>query len=99
MDMLEYGSKVVAGVTSGKGGQAVHCVPVFDTVYQAVKEHPAEASVISVPPPLVRAGFFNTFYDMMFNSLDANSGRKKFDSTHVFAAKPLGCDHEFKPIS
>ena len=53
-DMIDYGSKVVAGVTPGKGGQSVHEVPVFDTVYQAVREHSAEASVISVPPAMVR---------------------------------------------
>ena len=53
-DMIDYGSKVVAGVTPGKGGQTVHGVPVFDTVYQAVHENNAEASVISVPPAMVR---------------------------------------------
>jgi len=53
-DMLDYGTKVVAGVTPGKGGQQIHGVPVFDTVRQALREHPAEASVISVPPPLVK---------------------------------------------
>lgn len=53
-DMIAYGSKVVAGVTPGKGGQTVHGVPVFDTVYQAVKEYNAEASIISVPPAMVR---------------------------------------------
>ena len=53
-DMIDYGSKVVAGVTPGKGGQTVHGVPVFDTVYQAVHKNSAEASVISVPPAMVR---------------------------------------------
>ena len=53
-DMIDYGSKVVAGVTPGKGGQTVHGVPVFDTVYQAVREHSAEACVISVPPAMVK---------------------------------------------
>jgi succinyl-CoA synthetase alpha subunit len=53
-DMIDYGTKVVAGVTPGKGGQTVHGVPVFDTVYQAVREHSAEASVISVPPAMVK---------------------------------------------
>ena len=53
-DMIDYGSKVVAGVTPGKGGQTVHGVPVFDTVSQAVRQHNAEASVISVPPAMVR---------------------------------------------
>jgi len=50
--MLEYGTKIVAGVTPGKGGQVVHGVPVYDTVIEAVKEHGAEASIIFVPAPL-----------------------------------------------
>ncbi len=53
-DMLDYGTKVVAGVTPGKKGQRVHGIPVYDTVRQALKEHPAGASVISVPPGLVK---------------------------------------------
>jgi succinyl-CoA synthetase alpha subunit len=53
-DMMDYGTKVVAGVTPGKLGQKVHGLPVYDTVRQAVKEHPADASVISVPPALVK---------------------------------------------
>jgi len=53
-DMIEYGSKVVAGVTPGKGGQTVYRVPVFNTVYEALKEHPADASVISVPPAMIK---------------------------------------------
>jgi len=53
-DMLDYGTRVVAGVTPGKGSQQIHGVPVYDTVRQAVREHPAEASVISVPPALVK---------------------------------------------
>ena len=36
--MLEYGTRVVGGVTPGKGGQAVLGLPVFDTVEQAVEE-------------------------------------------------------------
>lgn len=53
-DMMDYGTKVVAGVTPGKHGQLVHGVPVYDTVRQAMKEYPADASVISVPPALVK---------------------------------------------
>ncbi len=53
-DMVDYGTRVVAGVTPGKHGQQVHGIPVYDTVRQALKEHPAEASVISVPPALVK---------------------------------------------
>lgn len=47
--MLEYGTKVVAGVTPGRGGQEVAGVPVFDTVRQAVGETGANASIIFVP--------------------------------------------------
>ena len=53
-DMMDYGTRVVAGVTPGKKGQSVYGVPVFDTVRQALKAQPADASVISVPPALVQ---------------------------------------------
>jgi succinyl-CoA synthetase alpha subunit len=49
--MLEYGTKIVAGVTPGKGGTVIHGVPVYDTVEEAVREHPANASIIFVPAP------------------------------------------------
>jgi succinyl-CoA synthetase alpha subunit len=49
---LEYGTKVVAGVTPGKGGQLFESqVPIFDTVDQAVRETGATVSAIFVPPP------------------------------------------------
>ncbi len=48
---LEYGTRVVAGVTPGKGGQTVEGVPVFDTVEQAVEATGANASMVFVPPP------------------------------------------------
>jgi succinyl-CoA synthetase alpha subunit len=50
---MDYGTRVVAGVTPGKGGtsvEGVERVPVFDTVSQAVSETGANASVIFVPP-------------------------------------------------
>lgn len=53
-DMLDYGTQVVGGVTPGKEGQKIHGVPVFDTVRAALRNHAATASVISVPPPLVK---------------------------------------------
>ncbi len=48
---VEYGTKVVAGVTPGKGGTAVDGIPVFNTVAQAKTNTGANASVIFVPPP------------------------------------------------
>ncbi len=49
--MLEYGTKLVAGVTPGKGGTVQHGVPVFDNILDAVKKTGANASVIYVPAP------------------------------------------------
>jgi len=48
--MLDYGTRIVGGVTPGKGGGEVEGVPVFDTVAEAVKETGADASIIFVPP-------------------------------------------------
>ncbi len=51
--MLDYGTKIVAGVTPGKGGSKVHNVPVYDSVKEAVDETGATCSVIFVPPYFV----------------------------------------------
>ncbi|HSO10004.1 MAG TPA: succinate--CoA ligase subunit alpha [Desulfoprunum sp.] len=48
---IEYGTRVVAGVTPGKGGQFMDSVPVFDTVRSARQHTGANASMILVPPP------------------------------------------------
>lgn len=47
----EYGTKMVAGVTPGKGGTDFEGIPIFDTVARAVAETQANASVVYVPPP------------------------------------------------
>jgi succinyl-CoA synthetase alpha subunit len=47
----EYGTKMVGGVTPGKGGTTIDGFPVYDTVVQAVEKTGATASVIYVPPP------------------------------------------------
>jgi len=48
--MLEYGTRIVAGVTPGKGGQEAEGVPVYNTVAETVENHGADTSIIFVPP-------------------------------------------------
>lgn len=48
---IAYGTKVVGGVTPGKGGMSHLNLPVFNSVYEAMKMTKANASVIYVPPP------------------------------------------------
>jgi succinyl-CoA synthetase alpha subunit len=52
--MLEYGTKIVAGVTPGKGGSEVHGIPVFDSTQDAVDKLKANASIIFVPAPFAK---------------------------------------------
>ncbi len=61
--MLDCGTKIVAGVTPGKGGQTQFDVPVYDSVQQAVNKHRVDASVIYVPAPFVQ--------DAAFEAMDA----------------------------
>jgi len=56
--MLSYGTKVVAGVTPGKGGQDVFGVPVFDTVREAGEATGANASVLFVPAKFTAEGAY-----------------------------------------
>ncbi|HLD50457.1 MAG TPA: succinate--CoA ligase subunit alpha, partial [bacterium] len=53
--MIEYGTKIVGGVTPGKGGQSVHGAPVFNSCKEAVQKTGATASVIYVPAPFAAA--------------------------------------------
>jgi succinyl-CoA synthetase alpha subunit len=52
--MLDYGTKVVAGVTPGKAGEEVHGVPVYDSCFDAVRETAANASIMFVPAPYAK---------------------------------------------
>ena len=52
--MLEFGTRVVAGVTPGRQGQEVSGVPVYDTVETAVEKHGANAAVVFVPGTLAK---------------------------------------------
>ncbi len=58
-----YGTKLVAGVTPGKGGQDVEGVPVLDTVAEAVSEHGANTAMVFVPAPFAA--------DAVYEAVDA----------------------------
>src|SRR5690242_6642474 len=62
--MIEYGTKIVAGVTPGKGGARRIGVPVFNTVAEAVRETDANAAIAFVPPPFAA--------DAILEAADAN---------------------------
>jgi succinyl-CoA synthetase alpha subunit len=59
-ECLDYGSKVIGGVTPGRKGRDVHGVPVFDTVTQVVEANGAapDGSVVTVPPAFTRDAVF-----------------------------------------
>ncbi len=73
--MLEYGTCVVAGVSPGKAGRAVHGVPVFDSVAEAVEGEGANASVIFVPAPFAA--------DAAMEAIDAGVGLIVIVTEHI----------------
>ncbi len=64
--MLAYGTKIVAGVTPGKGGNVVEGVPVYNSVREACENHRIDASVLFIPAPFTK--------DAAFESLEAGVG-------------------------
>lgn len=57
--MKEYGTKVVAGVTPGKGGSEVHGIPVYNTVKEAIRHHgEIDASVTFIPGPALKGAVY-----------------------------------------
>ena len=58
--MIKYGTKIVAGVTPGKGGMKVEGVPVFNTVEEAVKKTEANAAVIFVPAKFATSAIYES---------------------------------------
>lgn len=56
--MLDYGTKIVAGVTPGKGGKKALGIPVYDSVEEALREHDADTSILYVPAPFIKEAAF-----------------------------------------
>jgi len=96
-DMLAYsresgGSRIVAGVTPGKGGQQVHGVPVFDTVAEAVAQHHPTVSVVSVPAPAVLDAALEAIAHGIKLCLIMTERVPRLDTCRVLdAARQAGC--------
>ncbi len=58
--LMEYGTKIVAGVTPGRGGSVECGVPVYDSVAEAVERHRANAAAMFVPAPFVKDAIFES---------------------------------------
>ena len=80
--MLEYGTKIVAGVTPGKGGQEIHGIPVFNSIADALGEHDAEWSIIYVPAKFVKSAAFEAL-DNMLNIVIISEGVPVHDSIAI----------------
>lgn len=61
--MVNYGTKIVAGVSPGKGGQDLDGIPVYDTVAAAAAQHRIDASILFIPAPFAK--------DAAFEAIDA----------------------------
>ena len=83
--MLAYGTKVVAGVTPGKGGQEVLGVPVFNSVREAVEATGANATVIFVPAKFMAAS--------VYEAIDARVPLIFTIAEHVPVHDMMGCYH------
>ena len=87
---LAYGTKVVGGVTPGKGGQTHLNLPVFNTMKEAVKETGADASVIYVPAPFV--------LDSIVEAVGRCDYRRRANSGHAQSQTLLGNQRQRYPL-
>jgi succinyl-CoA synthetase alpha subunit len=83
--MLEYGTRIVAGVTPGRGGEEVEGVPVFDTVFEALEESEPEASIIFVPAPQAREAALEAIEGGLDPIVIVTEGMPVRDSMEVIA--------------
>lgn len=80
---VAYGTKVVAGVTPGKGGEALDGIPVFNTVSQAAKETGANASLIFVPPRFAADAIMEAADEELDLAVSITEGIPTFDMLQV----------------
>lgn len=83
---LRYGTKVVAGVTPGRGGESVFGIPVFNRVRAAVEAHDANASVIYVPAAAVRNAVLEAIDAGVRLIVGTSEGVSAQDAAYIVAA-------------
>jgi succinyl-CoA synthetase alpha subunit len=89
--MIEYGTKVVAGVTPGKGGSKWENIPIYNTVAEAVEEQKANTSVIFVPPPFAADAILEAAYSGIKVIICITEGIPSKDMVEVYnSIKDLG---------
>ncbi len=88
--MLEYGTRVVAGVTPGKGGTKHLGVPVFNTVDRAVRDAGANTSIIYVPAPHATDAIMEAAFAGIRLIVCITEGIPALDMMRVHAALPEG---------
>jgi succinyl-CoA synthetase alpha subunit len=84
--MIDYGTKIVAGVTPGKGGTKHLGVPVFDTVAEAARETGADAAMAFVPPPFAADAILETVESQLALVICIAEGIPVLDMVRVAAA-------------
>ena len=82
-ECLEYGSKIVGGVTPGKGGQEVYGVPVYDTVREITAKQRVDGAVITVPLAFAADAAFEAIDAGIKNIVIISEGIPRKDTTQV----------------
>ena len=83
--MLNYGTRIVAGVTPGKGGEQVEGVPVYETVAEAVNGHSADTSILFVPARFARDAVLESIESGILNLVVIAEGIPQKDALDFVA--------------
>lgn len=91
-DMVEYGSRIVAGVTPGKGGQDVQGIPVYNTVAELKENHAPSVTIVSVPARAVLPAAEEALGNGITLCLIMSERVPRLDTSKIVAtAKERGC--------